>query len=39
MATWRQHLFPATSRLTTDAAEAFGLPPERTLILGSRVEI
>ena len=39
MATWRQHLFLATSRLTTDAAEALGLPRERTLILGSRVEI
>jgi len=39
MALWRQHVFLATSRLTTDAAEAFGLPRERTLILGSAIQI
>ena len=36
---WRKNLFLATSRLTADAAEYFRLPPERTVIVGSRIEL
>ncbi len=39
MARWRKRLLVATSRLTTDAAEYFGLPREGTVIMGSRIEI
>jgi len=39
MARWRKRLFVATSYLTTDAAEYFGLPRDRTVIMGSRIEI
>jgi KUP system potassium uptake protein len=39
MTRWRKRLFVATSRITTDAAEYFGLPRERTVIMGSRVEV
>ncbi len=35
---WRKRLFIATSRITTDAAEALQLPRERTVIMGSRIE-
>jgi len=37
MARWRKHLFVATSRITADAADYFGLPRERTLVVGSRI--
>jgi KUP system potassium uptake protein len=36
---WRKDLFLATSRLTSDAAEYFHLPRERTVIVGSRIEL
>jgi KUP system potassium uptake protein len=36
---WRRNLFIATSRLSTDGAEFFGLPQDRTLIEGSRIEV
>jgi KUP system potassium uptake protein len=36
---WRKSLFLATSRVTADAAEYFGLPRDRTVILGSRIEV
>jgi KUP system potassium uptake protein len=36
---WRKHLFVATSRITADAAEYFGLPRERTVIMGSRIAV
>jgi KUP system potassium uptake protein len=36
---WRKRLFIATSRLTADAAEYFKLPRDRTVIMGSRIEI
>lgn len=36
---WRKHLFVATSRITADAAEYFGLPHERTVIMGSRIAV
>ena len=39
MARWRKHLFVATSRITADAAEYFALPRERTVIVGSRIEV
>jgi KUP system potassium uptake protein len=39
MAQWRKHLFIATSHITADAAGYFGLPPERTVVMGSRIEI
>jgi KUP system potassium uptake protein len=39
MSGWRKHLFLATSRVTADAAEYFELPRERTVIMGSRIEL
>jgi KUP system potassium uptake protein len=39
MAPWRKRLFVATSRITADAADYFGLPRERTVIMGSRMEV
>jgi KUP system potassium uptake protein len=39
MAHWRKHLFIATSHITADAAEYFGLPRERTVIMGSRIDV
>jgi KUP system potassium uptake protein len=36
---WRKRLFIATSRLTADAAEYFQLPRDRTVIMGSRIEL
>jgi KUP system potassium uptake protein len=39
MSRWRKHLFVATAQITADAAEYFGLPRERTVIMGSRIEV
>jgi KUP system potassium uptake protein len=39
MSRWRKRLFIATSRISPDAAEYFRLPRERTVIMGSRIEI
>jgi KUP system potassium uptake protein len=39
MSRWRKHLFIATSRITADAADTFQLPRERTVIMGSRIEL
>ena len=39
MPAWRTNLFIATSYLSADAAELFCLPPDRTLIMGSRIEV
>jgi KUP system potassium uptake protein len=39
MSQWRKRLFLATSRITADAAEYFHLPPDRTVVMGSRVEV
>jgi KUP system potassium uptake protein len=36
---WRKTLFLATSRITADAADYFGLPRERTVIIGSQIEV
>ena len=38
MAAWRKRLFVAISRMTSDA-EYFGLPMDRTIIIGARIEI
>jgi len=39
MSAWRKRLFIATTRLTADAAEYFQLPRDRTVIMGSRIEL
>jgi KUP system potassium uptake protein len=39
MSRWRKRLFVATTRLTADAAEYFQLPRDRTVIMGSRIEL
>ncbi|MEU6553897.1 potassium transporter Kup [Streptomyces sp. NPDC046915] len=39
MAAWRKRLFIATSYITADAAEYFGLPRDRTVIMGSRIDV
>jgi KUP system potassium uptake protein len=39
MPAWRKNLFIAMSHLSTDAAEAFCLPRDRTVIMGSRIEV
>jgi KUP system potassium uptake protein len=39
MSRWRKQLFLATSSITADAAEYFGLPRDRTVIVGSRIEV
>jgi KUP system potassium uptake protein len=39
MARWRKRLFIATSYITADAAEHFGLPRERTVIMGSHIDV
>ncbi|MFC1404993.1 MULTISPECIES: potassium transporter Kup [Streptacidiphilus] len=39
MAPWRKRLFIATSHITADAAEYFGLPRDRTVIMGSQIEV
>jgi KUP system potassium uptake protein len=39
MVRWRKRLFIATSRITADAAEYFGLPGDRTLVMGSRIKL
>ncbi len=39
MAAWRKRLFIATSHITADAAAYFGLPLDRTVIIGSRLQI
>ncbi|MET0896450.1 MAG: KUP/HAK/KT family potassium transporter [Mycobacterium sp.] len=39
MVPWRKRLFVATSLMTADAAGYFNLPPDRTVIVGSRMQI
>jgi KUP system potassium uptake protein len=39
MAGWRKRLFVATSYITADAAEYFGLPRGRTVIMGSQIDV
>ena len=39
MVAWRKRLFIATSLVTADAAGYFNLPPDRTVIIGSRMDV
>ena len=39
MANWRKRLFIATSYITADAAGFFCLPLDRTVVMGSRIEV
>jgi KUP system potassium uptake protein len=39
MARWRKRLFIATSYITADAAEHFNLPRDRTVIVGSHIDV
>jgi KUP system potassium uptake protein len=39
MSRWRKSLFLATSHITADAADYFGLPRDCTVILGSRIDV
>jgi KUP system potassium uptake protein len=39
MAPWRKRLFIATSCIAADAAEHFGLPRDRTVIMGSHISV
>jgi KUP system potassium uptake protein len=39
MAQWRKRLFIATSYITADAAERFGLPRDRIVIMGEPIEV
>jgi KUP system potassium uptake protein len=39
MAPWRKRLFIATAQITADAAEYFGLPRDRTVIMGSHIDV
>jgi KUP system potassium uptake protein len=39
MSRWRKNLFLATAHLTSDAADYFGLPRDRTVVMGSRIEV
>jgi KUP system potassium uptake protein len=39
MAPWRKRLFIAISHMTADAAGYFGLPLDRTVIIGARIEV
>ena len=39
MPRWRTLLFLATASLTDDAARAFELPSDRTVVIGSRISV
>ncbi|MFG1816668.1 potassium transporter Kup [Kribbella sp. NPDC049174] len=39
MPRWRKRLFVATSGITADAAEYFGLPRDRVVIMGSHISV
>jgi KUP system potassium uptake protein len=39
LARWRKRLFIATAHITADAADEFGLPRDRTLIVGSHIDV
>lgn len=39
MARWRKRLYIATSRIAADSAAYFGLPLDRTAIIGARIEV
>jgi KUP system potassium uptake protein len=39
LAPWRKRLFIATSHITADAAEHLGVPRDRTVIMGSQIDV
>lgn len=39
MARWRKHLFLATSHITSDASDHFGLPRDQVVMLGANVDV
>jgi KUP system potassium uptake protein len=39
MARWRKRLFVSTASISADAADYFGLPRDRTLIMGSQIDV
>jgi K+ transporter len=39
LAPWRKRLFIPTSYITADAAEHFSLPRDRTVIMGSHIDV
>ncbi|MEN3358060.1 MAG: system potassium uptake protein [Mycobacteriales bacterium] len=39
MTRWRKRLFLATAGITADAADYFGLPRDRTVIMGSQISV
>jgi KUP system potassium uptake protein len=39
MAPWRERLFTAMSRNARDAADYYGVPPNRVIELGAQIEI
>jgi KUP system potassium uptake protein len=39
MSRWRKTLFLATAHITADAADYFRLPRDRTVVIGSRIEV
>ena len=39
LAAWRKRLFLATSHITADASEHFGLPRDRVVLLGAHVDV
>jgi KUP system potassium uptake protein len=39
MTRWRKRLFIATSGITADAADYFGLPRDRVVIMGSQIDV
>jgi KUP system potassium uptake protein len=39
MAPWRKRLFITTSYIAADASEYFALPSDRTVVMGSRIEV
>lgn len=39
MARWRKRLFITIAHLTADTAGSFALPPDRTVVVGTRIEV
>lgn len=39
MASWRKHLFLLLARNAADPGHVFALPPERTIVMGSQIDI
>jgi KUP system potassium uptake protein len=39
MPMWRKRIFIATSYIAADAADSFNLPRDRTVIMGSQIDV